>query len=62
VDINPANATTMQVASANKFDYVTMGHRGGLAHALVGGQESLTTSTIANEEFAIDELMPSHRV
>src|ERR1035437_5241750 len=52
----------MQVASANERDYVAVRDRARLVHLLVGGQKLPPPSSVANEEFSIDQLMPRHFV
>src|ERR1017187_6486291 len=60
VNVDPAHAAAMQVAIANERDDVTVRNHGGLMHPLVGGQELPAASSVANEKFSIDQLVPRH--
>jgi hypothetical protein len=60
VNVDPAHAATMQVAIANERDDVTVRDHSRLMHPLVGGQELPAASSVANEEFSMDQLMPRH--
>ena len=60
MDVHPTHAATMQVAIANENDDIAVRNRGRLMHPLVGGQEFPAASPVANEEFAIDQLVPRH--
>src|ERR1019366_3760759 len=62
VNVDPAHAAAMQVASADERGYVAMRDRARLVHPFVGGQKLPPASPVANEEFSIDQLMPRHPV
>jgi hypothetical protein len=62
VNVDPAHAATMQVAIANKRDDVAVRDHGHLMYPLVGGQELPAASSVANEEFSIDQLVPHHLI
>jgi hypothetical protein len=50
----------MQAAITDEGDDITVRDHGRLMHSLVGGQELPATSPVANQEFAIDQLVPRH--
>ena len=60
MNVDPAHAATMQVAIANKRDDVAVRDDGCLMHPIVSGQELAAASSVANEEFSIDQLVPRH--
>src|SRR5450759_2131885 len=51
VNVDPAYAAAMQVASADERDYVVMRDRARLVHLLVSSQKLPPASPVANEEF-----------
>ena len=62
MNIDPAHASTMQIAIANERDDLAVRDRARLMHPLVGRQELPATSSVANQEFSIDQLMSGHFV
>jgi hypothetical protein len=60
VNVDPAYAAAMQVAIADELDDVTVRDHDRLMHPLVSGQEFPAASSVANEEFSIDQLVPRH--
>lgn len=60
MNIDPAHAPTMQVTIANELDDIPVRDNARLMHPLVGGQELAAASSVANEEFSIDQFVPRH--
>jgi hypothetical protein len=60
VNVDPTHAATMQVASANECYDVTVRDFARLMHPLVIRQELPAASSVAKEEFSVDQLMPCH--
>jgi hypothetical protein len=58
VNIDPAHAAAIEVAIANELDDVAVRDHGRLMHTLVGGQEFPAASSVANQEFSINQLVP----
>jgi len=58
--IDPANAAAMQVALPNKRDNFRMRNGCRLKHPFISFQQLLTPSPIADQEFAIDQVVPKH--
>jgi hypothetical protein len=48
VNVDPADAASVQVAIKNERDHVAVGNEGCLMHPLIGGQEFSAASAIAN--------------
>lgn len=60
MNVDPAHPATMQAMIADEGDDVTVRNHGRLMHPLVCGQELPATSSAANQEFSIDQLVPRH--
>lgn len=62
MNVDPAHAAAMQTAIANECHNLTVRDQARLMHLLVGGQELFPASSVANEKFSIDQLVPGHLV
>ena len=60
MNVDPAHPATIEAAIADEGDDVTVRNRGRLVYSLVRGQELPATSSVANQEFSIDQLVPRH--
>jgi hypothetical protein len=60
VNVDPAHPATIEPPIADEGDDVTVRNRGRLVYSLVRGQELPATSSVANQEFSIDQLVPRH--
>ena len=55
--IDPSDATAMQSAAANEGDHINVWHRRRLMHLLVVFEKLLTSADIADQQFAVNEVM-----
>jgi hypothetical protein len=53
MNIDPANAASVQIPIVNQSNDIAMGNDTRLIHLLIGGQQLSAASKIANEEFSI---------
>jgi len=60
MDIDPTRSAPMQTSFAHERNDVTVRNEFNVVHALVGSQEFDAASPVADEELAIDQLVPSH--
>jgi hypothetical protein len=60
VDIDPAQAATMQVPIPNERDHLVVRDHDRLMHPLVVGQKFPATPSVADKEFSIHQLVPRH--
>lgn len=56
--IDPADAASVQPPVADKCDDVVMRYHRRLMHLLVVGQQLFTPAFVADEQFAVHEVMP----
>lgn len=55
--IDPSDATAMQSAAANEGDHIGVWHQRRLMHLLVGFEKLLASADIADQQFAVNEVM-----
>jgi hypothetical protein len=60
--IDPSDATAMQSAAANEGDHISVWHRRRLMHLLVVFEKLLASADIADQQFAVNELMSTDLV
>jgi hypothetical protein len=60
--IDPSDATAMQSAAANEGDHINVWHRRRLMHLLVVFEKLLASADIADQQFAVNELMSTDLV
>jgi hypothetical protein len=59
MNIDPADAASMQIPLPNERDHVAMGHKARLMHLFISSQQFPATTSISNQEFSIDQLVSS---
>lgn len=55
--IDPSDAPAMQSAAANEGDYLSVWHQRCLMHLLVVVEKLLASADIADQQFAVNEVM-----
>ena len=60
--IDPSDATAMQSAAANEGDHINVWHRRRLMHLLVVFEKLLASADIADQQFAVNEVMSTDLV
>lgn len=60
MNIDPAYAPAMEVATFNEGHNLRMRNHRGLKHLFVIGQELLAPAAIANQEFPVDQVVSSY--
>ena len=57
VHVYPAEAATVQAASADQINYLAMGNAPGLRQFLVISQEFSAAAEVTHEDFSVDQLV-----
>jgi hypothetical protein len=59
MNVDPGHSAAVQVAMTNERDDIRMRDHSGLMHSLIGGQEVLAASPVADQEFSINHSCPA---
>lgn len=60
MNVDPTDAASVETPLANELYDIAMRNDSGLMHTLVSGQEGPASTTITDQKFSINQVMPSH--